>query len=43
MTNFVKNNFYFFTDEDYALLIREYNEIIHRNFKSAINNNISST
>lgn len=30
MANFVNYNFYFFTDKDYALLLKEYNEIIQK-------------
>lgn len=33
MTNFVNYNFYFFTDEDYALLLKEYNELIEKGLK----------
>ncbi|MEI0488788.1 hypothetical protein R4K48_11085 [Brachyspira pulli] len=44
MANFVNYNFYFFTDKDYALLLKEYNEIIQKSFKSeAGNKNISTS
>ena len=39
MTEFLDNNFYFFTEEDYELLISEYNDIIYGNTKK--DNNIN--
>lgn len=34
MADFLDNIFYFFTEEDYILLMKEYNDILYRNAKA---------